>query len=126
MQSVKELKKQNHKLKQSFSEALKTLNIRELVVVRDAYHLKVNQLIEIIKESTKGAELIEIGHKMNQAGLPEEFTAAALSTAFEFEGVYDLMNLWVEETESSERGEIIADIQDMLEIIKESTKRSNK
>ena len=49
-------------------------------------------------------ELIEIGHQMNQAGLPKEFVAAAVSTSFEFEGVYDLMKLWVEETDEAERG----------------------
>lgn len=30
-------------------------------------------------------EIVEIGHQMNTAGLPKEFIAAAVSTAFEFE-----------------------------------------
>ena len=60
-------------------------------------------------------ELIDIGYQMNQSGLPKEFVAAAVSTAFEFEGVYDLMKLWAEEEEETERDEIIADIQDMID-----------
>ena len=34
----------------------------------------------------KNIEPIEIGHKMHMAGLPYEFVAAAVRTAFEFEG----------------------------------------
>lgn len=59
-------------------------------------------------------ELIEIGHQMNQAGLSKSFIAAAVETAFEFEGVYDLMKMWVEEEVASEKDEIIADIQDLI------------
>lgn len=60
-------------------------------------------------------ELIDIGYQMNQSGLPKEFVVEAVSTAFEFEGVYDLMKLWAEEEEETEREEIIADIQDMID-----------
>ena len=60
-------------------------------------------------------EIIEIGHKMNRAGLPKEFIAAAVDTAFEFEGVYDLMKMWAEETDETEREATIADIQDMID-----------
>lgn len=59
-------------------------------------------------------ELIEIGHKMNQTGLSKPFIAAAVETAFEFEGVYDLMKMWSEEEEPAEREEIVADIQDLI------------
>lgn len=60
-------------------------------------------------------ELIEIGHKMNQEGLSKPFIAAAVETAFEFEGVYDLMKMWSEEVEPAEREEIVADIQDLID-----------
>lgn len=63
----------------------------------------------------KNVELIEIGHQMNQAGLSEEFIAAAVQVAFEYEGVYDLMMMWSEETDETERNEIVADIQDMID-----------
>lgn len=59
-------------------------------------------------------ELIEIGSLMSKSKLPNTFIAAAVETAFAFEGVYDLMKLWVEETDTKEREEIIADIQDLI------------
>jgi DNA-binding phage protein len=69
---------------------------------------------QAIKPDLK-VELIEVGHQMNQAGLPKEFIADAVQTAFEFEGVYDLMKMWQDETDPSEREAIIADIQDMID-----------
>lgn len=60
-------------------------------------------------------EIVEIGHQMNLAGLPKEFIAAAVSTAFEFEGVYDLLKMWADENDENERSETIADIQEMID-----------
>lgn len=60
-------------------------------------------------------EIVEIGHQMNQAGLPKEFIAAAVSTAFEFEGVYDLLRMWADEGDEKEKNETIADIQEMID-----------
>lgn len=60
-------------------------------------------------------EIVEIGHQMNQAGLPKEFIAAAVSTAFEFEGVYDLLKIWADEDDAKERNETVADIQEMID-----------
>lgn len=59
-------------------------------------------------------ELIEIGSLMHKAKLPNAFVAAAVETAFVFEGVYDLMKMWAEESDKKERGEIEADIQDLI------------
>lgn len=42
------------------------------------------------------------------------FVAAAVETAFEFEGVYDLMKMWRDERDTGERNEIIADIQELI------------
>jgi len=60
-------------------------------------------------------ELMEIGTMMHKRGLPSSFTAAAVETAFEFEGVYDLMKMWANETDKKEQDEIIADIQDLID-----------
>ena len=60
-------------------------------------------------------ELIEIGHQMNEAKLPHKFIAAAVETAFKFEGVYNFMKMWVEEDDKKERDEIVADIQDLID-----------
>lgn len=60
-------------------------------------------------------EIIEIGHQMKVAGLPSAFISSAVKTAFEFEGVYDLLKMWVEEEDPKERDLTIADIQEMID-----------
>lgn len=60
-------------------------------------------------------ELFEIATKMKKAKLPANFIMAAVETAMEFEGVYDLMQMWESETAPKERKEIVADIQDMID-----------
>ena len=60
-------------------------------------------------------EMIEVGHKMKQTGLASLFIAGAVQLAFEFEGVYNLMKMWADESDSDERDEIIADIQGLID-----------
>lgn len=60
-------------------------------------------------------ELFEIGAQMKQEKLLQDFIASAVRTAMEFEGVYDLMKMWEKETDPSDRNEIVADIQDMID-----------
>ncbi len=60
-------------------------------------------------------ELFEIATKMKKAKLSSDFITAAVQTAMEFEGVYDLMRMWESETDAKERNEIVADIQDMVD-----------
>ena len=59
---------------------------------------------------------------MNSARLPSQFIADAVRTASEFEGVYDLMKMWDGENDESERGQIVADIQDMIDDCAQSEK----
>jgi hypothetical protein len=68
-------------------------------------------------------ELYEIGTAMKKQGLPFDFITAAVETATEFEGVYDLMKLWVNETDAKERNEIVADIQDMIQDCEQSEQK---
>lgn len=67
-------------------------------------------------------EVIEIGHQMLKAGLPKDFIAAAVQTAFEFEGVYDLLKIWSLETDPAERDETVSDIQEMIDDCQQSEK----
>lgn len=73
-------------------------------------------------EPVKGRhlELYGIAVAMGQAGLPEEFIAAAVETAFEYEGVYDLMVMWRDEDDPTERGEIVADLQDLVDDVRQT------
>ncbi|MFN7262646.1 MAG: helix-turn-helix domain-containing protein [Pseudobdellovibrionaceae bacterium] len=67
-------------------------------------------------------EIVEIGHQMNQAGLPKEFIAAAVSTAFEFEGVYELLRMWADEDDAKERNETVVDIQELIDDCRQQEK----
>lgn len=64
---------------------------------------------------TRELELYEIGLKMEKEKLSPDFITSAVRTATEFEGVYDLMKMWDEETDQKERDETLADIQDMID-----------
>lgn len=66
-------------------------------------------------DSNRKIELYEIGAKMKQQKLSPDFITAAVHTASEFEGVYDLMKMWDAEIDEKEREEIVADIQDMID-----------
>jgi hypothetical protein len=45
---------------------------------------------------------------------PNEFIGGAVRTAFEFEGVYDLLRMLSDETDEDQRNEIVADIEDLI------------
>jgi len=59
--------------------------------------------------------LFSISHKMKMADLPSEFISSAIRTALRYEGVADLIFLWDREKDVSERNEIIADIQELID-----------
>lgn len=60
-------------------------------------------------------EIYEIAASMIQAGLPPKFVQRAQNLAIEYEGAYDLMVLWHEESETEERGKIIADLEEHID-----------
>jgi len=61
------------------------------------------------------ADLIRVSSAMLTDGLPADFVTSALEIAFRYEGACGLMMLWQEESESEERDEIIADLQEMID-----------
>ncbi|MBV9575722.1 MAG: helix-turn-helix transcriptional regulator [Gammaproteobacteria bacterium] len=72
--------------------------------------------------SSDQMKLFDIAIKMRRSGLSEDFIVNAVKTALKFEGVADLMHLWLDEKDSKERGEIIADIQDMMDACSQKEK----
>lgn len=65
--------------------------------------------------SHEQVELFNIAHLMNKAGLPDDFISAAIFTALKYEGVADLMRLWRDEAIETEKDEIIADMQEIID-----------
>lgn len=72
--------------------------------------------------SSERVKLFEIAIKMKKSGLTDKFIDNAVSTALKFEGVADLMRLWMDEDDKKERNEIVADIQDMLDACSQKEK----
>ena len=77
---------------------------------------------QITNVSDTRIAIIEIAHQMIQAGLPKTFIAVAAETAFKFEGVYNLMQMWRDESEQEEQDEIVADLQDLIDDCKQPAK----
>lgn len=72
--------------------------------------------------SAQQFELFTIAVKMKKSGLSDSFIVAAVETALRLEGVSDLMHLWLEEDNSKEKDEIIADIQEMIDASSQNEK----
>lgn len=67
-------------------------------------------------------ELFAIAIKMKKAGLADSFIVNTVQTAFQLEGVADLMHLWANEKDREERDEIIADIEDLIQASQQKEK----
>lgn len=59
-------------------------------------------------------ELIEIGYHMKQVGLPKEFIASAIHTAFDVSAVFELVRQWFKEADQKVRESIMERIQSFL------------
>jgi DNA-binding phage protein len=59
--------------------------------------------------------ILEIAVDMRHQELEEIFVERAMKLAMDLEGIRDLMVLWSEETDSKERNDIIADLQEEID-----------
>lgn len=59
------------------------------------------------------------GVQMADAGLPGEFVSRVIRLAMEDQGVFEIMELWVEAESEAERGPVVADLQDVLDEVEE-------
>ena len=70
----------------------------------------------------KKIKLFKIAIAMIREKLPNTFIVHAVETAYEFEGVANLLKLWAEEENRKEKDEIISDIQEMIDACDSSEK----
>jgi hypothetical protein len=56
-----------------------------------------------------------IGLEMQKAGLPNGFIVAAVTTASEYEGIFELLQLWSAESDQAERDAIVSDLQELID-----------
>lgn len=74
----------------------------------------IRGIIEGVKD-TKKERILDIVSEMYDAGIERSFCTSAGELAMDFEGIYDLLVLWSEETDPAERDAIIQDLEDTLE-----------
>jgi DNA-binding phage protein len=60
-------------------------------------------------------ESYAIGAEMKKVGLPDNFIVAAVTTANDFEGVFNLLKMWANESDPAERDAIVSDIQELID-----------
>lgn len=79
------------------------------------WHSKLSMRNDTSKSSSQQMKLFNIAVQMKKSGLSDLFIVSAVRLALEYEGVCDLMNLWMNEKNKIEKEEIIADIQEMID-----------
>lgn len=76
----------------------------------------------MIPHPTQAAQAVRVaryGVQMEDGGLPAEFVGRVIRLALEDQGVFDLMELWVEADADAEREPIVADLQEVLDEVEE-------
>jgi len=68
-------------------------------------------------ESNNDLDILSIRLEMRQTGLDNAFIFSLMKYCQSYEGIQDLMEMWMQETDIKEKGEIIADLQDILDDI---------
>jgi len=76
---------------------------------------KSNDIVPFITDPKNYGTIFEIAALMIKNGLPSKFVNRVQDHAKQFEGSYDLMVLWNNETDQDERNEIIADLQEAID-----------
>lgn len=72
--------------------------------------------------SNQNLHVLDVLNEMRLQGLESAFICSLMEQCQRYEGVRDLMELWFEATDSMERDQIIADLQDSLNDINDAPK----
>ena len=72
-------------------------------------------MIPFTTKPEQKVEIYRIATEMSAAGLSAEFVSQVVEMASEYEGAFNLMELWSEEKEGKEREEIISDLQEEID-----------
>lgn len=67
--------------------------------------------------------VLDILNEMRHQGLESIFICSLMESCQRFEGLRDLMEMWFEETDSKERDQIIADLQETLDDIENAPQK---
>ncbi len=79
-------------------------------------------MIPFTTKPEQKVEIYRIATEMSTAGLSAEFVSKVVDMASEYEGTFNLMELWSEEKSKKEREEIISDLQEEIDSHSETKK----
>lgn len=79
-----------------------------------------------ITSDEQKVRVYEIAAQMKKMGLSAHFIASCVEQALEYEGTHDLMVLWSEADTELERNEVVADLQDEVDLKAEAPKKPVK
>lgn len=74
-----------------------------------------NDILPFTTDPKNYGTIFEIAALMIKSGLPSKFVNRVQEHAKEFDGSFNLMVMWNQETEQEERNEIIADLQEAID-----------
>jgi preprotein translocase subunit Sss1 len=83
-------------------------------------------MIPFTTSPAQKVRVCEIAVQMKAAGLEDSFIAGVVDMASEYEGTYDLMELWASLEDPAEKSEIIADLQEEIDSFIEKPKKPTK
>lgn len=78
---------------------------------------------ESINSSSKDLHVLDILNEMRRVGLESAFIYSLMEHCQRYEGIRELMEIWFEETDPSERDKTVADLQESIEDIVDAPKK---
>src|SRR5689334_16366991 len=68
-------------------------------------------------EGSDDLHVLDILNEMRRSGLPSAFICSLMETCQQYEGISDLMEMWLEEVDPKERSKIVVDLQESIDDI---------
>lgn len=75
------------------------------------------------QEPNKNFHVLDILNEMRRTGIGNQFIYSLMEYCLKYEGIRDLMEIWFEETNPSERDKVIADLQESIDDIIDAPKK---
>lgn len=84
------------------------------------------ELNESSQKSGKDLHVLDILNEMRRLGLESAFIYSLMEYCQRYEGIQDLMEMWFEETDPSERDKVVVDLQESIDDIVDAPKKAEE
>lgn len=78
------------------------------------------------QKAGKDLHVLDILNEMRRVGLESAFIYSLMEYCQRYEGIRDLMEMWFEETDPSERNKVVADLQESIDDISNAPKKQEE